>query len=65
MLEKVSEVEAYCAGQPRFRSMFLGTQPWFNLGINSGFWETAHLPLPKTNINSYLSLRAKCWLVEG
>ena len=27
--------------------------------------ETAHLPLPLANINSYLSLRAKCWLREG
>ena len=30
-----------------------------------GFWETAHLPLPWTKINSYFSLRAKCWLRGG
>ena len=29
------------------------------------FWETAHLPLPKANINTYYSLRAKCWLRGG
>ena len=27
--------------------------------------ETAYLPLPRANINSYFSLRAKCWLREG
>ena len=26
------------------------------------FWETAHLPLTFANINTYFSLRAKCWL---
>ena len=30
-----------------------------------GFWETAHLPLPQTNINPSLSLRAKWWLRGG
>ena len=29
------------------------------------FWETAQLPLPQANIDTYLSLRAKCWLREG
>ena len=29
------------------------------------FWETAHLPLPQANINTYFSLRAKCWLRGG
>ena len=29
------------------------------------FWETAHLPLPETDIKTYLSLRAKCWLKGG
>ena len=29
------------------------------------FWETAHLPLPYTNINAYFSLRAKYLLREG
>ena len=29
------------------------------------FWETAHLPLPQTNINTYFSLRAKCWCRGG
>ena len=29
------------------------------------FWEAAHLPLPKASINTYFSLRAKCWLREG
>ena len=24
------------------------------------FWETAHLPLPETDIKTYFSLRAKC-----
>ena len=33
--------------------------------INLGFWETAHLPLPYANINTYFSLREKCWLKEG
>ena len=28
------------------------------------FWETAHLPLPYTNINAYFSLRAK-YLLRG
>ena len=27
------------------------------------FQETAHLPLPYANINTYFSLRAKCWLM--
>ena len=26
------------------------------------FWETTHLPLPQANINTYFSLRGKCWL---
>ena len=34
-------------------------------GIVIHFWETAHLPLPYTNINTYFSLRAKCWLRGG
>ena len=29
------------------------------------FWETAHLLLPYTNINTYFSLTAKCWLSGG
>ena len=29
------------------------------------FWETAHLPLPSANINTYFSLRAKCGLRGG
>ena len=29
------------------------------------FWETAHLPLPETDIKTYFSLRAKCWLKGG
>ena len=33
--------------------------------INLGFWEFAHLPLPKGNIITYFSLRAKCWLRGG
>ena len=33
--------------------------------INLGFWETAHLPLPSANINTYFSLKAKWWLREG
>ena len=33
--------------------------------INLGFWDTDHLPLPYANINTYLSLRAKCWLRGG
>ena len=28
-------------------------------------WETAHLPLPSAYINTYLSLREKCWLKGG
>ena len=35
------------------------------LGLLSVSRETAHLPLPLANINTYLSLRAKCWLREG
>ena len=30
-------------------------------GISLRFWETAHLPLPLVKINTYFSLRAKCW----
>ena len=33
--------------------------------INLGFQETAHLPLPQANINTYFSFRAKCWLRGG
>ena len=29
------------------------------------FWETTNLPLPQVNINTYFSLRAKCWLWGG
>ena len=29
------------------------------------FLETAHLPLPKANINTYFSTRAKCWIRGG
>ena len=35
------------------------------LGLLSVSGETAHLPLPLANINTYLSLGAKCWLREG
>ena len=34
-------------------------------GINLGFRETAHLPFPQVNINTYFSLRAKCWIRGG
>ena len=37
----------------------------FVLRIIWRFWETAHLPLSKANIDTYLSLRAKCWLRGG
>ena len=33
--------------------------------INLGSLETAHLPLPYVNINTYFSLRAKCWIRGG
>ena len=34
--------------------------------INLGFWETAHLPLPRANISTYFLLnRAKWWLRGG
>ena len=36
-----------------------------DLWIIMCFWETANLPLPKANINTYFSLRAKCWLRGG
>ena len=26
------------------------------------FWETTNIPLPQANINTYFSLRGKCWL---
>ncbi len=32
----------------------------YHFRINLGFWETSHLPLPKPNINPYISLWAKC-----
>ena len=32
---------------------------------NLGFWETAHLPLPQVNINTYFSLWEKCWVRGG
>ena len=35
------------------------------LGIILRFCETAYLPLPKANINTYFSRRAKCWLRGG
>ena len=31
-----------------------------NVWINLGFWETAHLPLPSANINTYFSLKVDC-----
>ena len=34
-------------------------------GIIMRFWETAHLPLSWDNVNTYISLRAKCWLRGG
>ena len=34
-------------------------------GIIIHFWETAHLPLPYANINTYFSLRANYWLRGG
>ena len=42
----------------------LNTKLWF-CPINLGFWEAAHLPLPKSNINTYFSLSAKCWIRGG
>ena len=30
-----------------------------------GVGEHAHLPLPEANINTYFSLRTKCWLRGG
>ena len=41
-----------------------GSQLWI-FWINLSFWETAHLPLPYANINTYFSLRAKWWLRGG
>ena len=32
---------------------------------NLRFWETADIPLPLANMNTYFSLRAKCWLKGG
>ena len=32
---------------------------------NLGFWETAHIPLLLVNTNTYLSLKAKCWVKGG
>ena len=43
-------------GRPRGR--YPAKQAYFS-GINLGFWETAHLPLPGANINTYFSLGAK------
>ena len=34
-------------------------------GINVCFWETAHLPIRKPNIDTYFSPWAKCWVWEG
>ena len=34
-------------------------------GIIIRLWETVHLPLPWTTINTYSSLRAKCWSRGG
>ena len=33
--------------------------------VTTRFWETAHLPLPLANINTYFSLKAKCLLRGG
>ena len=33
--------------------------------IINRFWGNAHLPLPQANVNTYFSLRSKCWLREG
>ena len=45
-------------GRPRGR--YPAKQAYF--GINLGFWETIYPPLPWANINTYFSLKAKCWL---
>ena len=41
------------------RASHIAKQHLYYFGINLGFWETAHLPLPKANINTYLSLQVK------
>ena len=33
--------------------------------IINRFWENADLPLPQANVNTYFSLRSKCWLRGG
>ena len=38
---------------------------WSQLLLTVSSEETVHLPLPKANINTYFSLRAKCWLRGG
>ena len=43
------------------KSQLLVKKKWINLSV----WETAHLPHPQANINTYCSLRAKCWAREG
>ena len=53
----------------RYRQLLLVSppsyRPMYPLNKNLGFWETAHLLLPWDNINTYFSLRAKCWLKGG
>ena len=34
-------------------------------GVIIRFWETAHIPLPYDNINTFFSLRKKCWPKGG
>ena len=40
-------------------------ETYFVWQINLGFWEIAHLLFPYSNVNTYFSRRAKCWLKGG
>ena len=68
-LRRLNSEESFFCSNFTFVSRDLGDEKekfWRRIrGINLGFWETAHLPLPYANINTYFSFRAKCWLRGG
>ena len=52
-------------GMKPLNSAVSSTFTWYNLRINLGFLETAHLPLPYASINTYFSFGAKCCFRGG
>ena len=61
-----STVSTLCMSTAIFTQAVTAMDSCTNANFNQfRFLGNDHLPLPKVNINTYFSLRAKCWLEGG